>query len=179
MIEEFSASDLLNLLSSAIISSDSQLLSIQSRVLSAQITSPELNGDLSSSVQRNVLVESLWKSGVSLYWSLDQVSVLSSDQLERLKVVRGESAQHSASQSDSVNGQSAVCAVEVLSHWRGGNLGLVSEVVSLSSGEHSVVVLVGAGSSGSASGVGLGDLRKKSLGNSVVVSSGVRVTELV
>lgn len=174
VVEVLAASQFVNESSSAVPGRNSQLVSSDGFAGLLFVGSPELERDFRSSVQRNVLEVSGGEAGKSLNRTSNKSSVLFSDQLESLQVIGGVSTESSASDSDSVDGQSFGVAVEVLSKRRGDLVGLVSEVVSLGSIEKSHVVRVFA-LFFAVAGIRSGDLVQNEFFGFVVVLSSISV----
>lgn len=179
VVEVFSASYFIDLLSSGIPSSDSQFSSLEVISPLGDIRSPELNGNFSSAVKTDVLVVSFRKSSISLNRSIYQVSSgVFSYQLESFKIIDSIFSGDSASDSDSINRKSTGGAVEVFSERTGGQVGFISEEVSLLGGVYSVVVRVGTTLS-SLSGISISNLLKKEFRNGVVVLSSVVISQRI
>lgn len=148
MIKVFSASKLVNHLSSTVIGSNSQFFSHSLKVRVLLICSPEFNSYFSSSSNRNVFEISFGSSLSTLDRTILQWTVvILSDKLECLEIIRGEITQCSASDSDSVNGVTFGGTVEVFSQWWSDQWSFISKEVLLNWIINSLVVFIWAHSS--------------------------------
>lgn len=130
MIEEISTSNLINLLSSCIVSHHSNLLSHSLQIRVLLVSSPELNSHLGWPVQWNVFKVSWVYSRVSLNWVVDHRAILILGyQLKGFEIIWLIVPNHSTPYSDSINVESLVRAVEILSKGARNHFSLVSKIV--------------------------------------------------